>query len=70
MIEAVVEEPGLLRGVLRLCWQFRNSVSTQRVTLSAHSPRIDFCTEVQPHNQQVHFGIAPYEIKTWKVWFR
>ncbi len=53
LLEAVVEEPGPLRGVLRLVWRLHGSTITQRLTLYAHSPRIDFRTEVDWHAHQV-----------------
>jgi len=51
--EAVVEESGPLRGTLRLSWRIYGSTITQRLTLYAHSPRIDFRTEVDWHEHQV-----------------
>jgi alpha-mannosidase len=53
LVEAVVEETGPLRGVLRLTWRLNGSTVTQRLTLYAHSPRIDFRTEVDWHAHQV-----------------
>ena len=53
LAEAVVEETGPLRGTLRLTWRYLDSVITQRLTLYAHSPRIDFRTEVDWHAHQV-----------------
>lgn len=51
--EAVVEETGPIRGVLRLCWRLADSSITQRLTLYRHSPRIDFRTDVDWHERQV-----------------
>jgi alpha-mannosidase len=53
LLEAVVEESGPLRGTLRLSWRVYSSTITQRLTLHAHSPRIDFRTEVDWHEHQV-----------------
>lgn len=53
LVEAVVEETGPLRGVLRLAWRLYGSTITQRLTLYAHSPRIDFRTEIDWHEHQV-----------------
>ncbi len=53
LIEAVVEEIGPVRGVLRLTWRFRDSTITQRLTIYAHKPRIDFITEVDWQEHQV-----------------
>ncbi|HEX7021509.1 MAG TPA: glycoside hydrolase family 38 C-terminal domain-containing protein, partial [Trueperaceae bacterium] len=53
LLEAVVEEAGPLRGVLRLRWRYRDSTLTQRLTLYASTPRIDFRTEVDWHERQV-----------------
>ncbi len=58
LVDAVVEESGPLRGVLRLRWRFRNSTISQRLTLYAHSPRIDFQTEVDWHEQQQLLKVA------------
>jgi alpha-mannosidase len=68
LIEAVVEETGPLRGVLRLRWQFRGSTITQRATIYAHSPRIDFRTEVDWHEHQVLLKVAfPIAVRTSKA---
>ena len=53
LLEAVVEEHGPLRGTLRLSWRIYGSTITQRLTLYAHSPRLDFRTEVDWHEHQV-----------------
>lgn len=58
LIEAVVEEQGPLRGVLRFRWQFYDSTITQRLTLYADSPRIDFRTVVDWHERQVLLKVA------------
>jgi alpha-mannosidase len=68
LIEAAVEETGPLRGVLRLRWKFRGSTITQRVTIYAHSPRIDFRTDVDWHEQQVLLKVAfPIAVRTSKA---
>jgi alpha-mannosidase len=53
LVEAVVEESGPLRGVVRLCWRYGSSTITQRLTLYRSSPRIDFRTHVDWHERQV-----------------
>jgi alpha-mannosidase len=53
LVEAVVEETGPLRGVLRLVWRFHASTITQRLTLYANASRLDFRTEVDWHQKQV-----------------
>jgi alpha-mannosidase len=53
LVEAVVEETGPLRGVLRLSWRFGDSLITQRLTIYRRSPRIDFRTQVDWHESQV-----------------
>ena len=58
LIEAVVEEAGPVRGVLRMTWRFRDSTLTQRVTVYAHTPRIDFVTEVDWQERQVLLKVA------------
>ena len=58
LVEAEVEEAGPLRGVLRLRWRFYDSTIIQRLTIYADSPRIDFHTEVDWHEQQVLLKVA------------
>jgi alpha-mannosidase len=58
LIEAAVEETGPLRGVLRLTWRCLDSTLTQRLTLYAHSPRLDFRTEVDWHQHQTLLKVA------------
>jgi alpha-mannosidase len=58
LLEAVVEEQGPLRATVRLRWQFHHSTVTQRLRLYAHSPRIDFDTEVDWHEQQIMLKAA------------
>jgi alpha-mannosidase len=53
LVEAVVEENGPLRGVLRLVWSFGGSTITQRLTIYRSSPRIDFRTQVDWRERQV-----------------
>ncbi len=63
-----MEETGPLRGVLRLRWQFRDSTITQRATIYADSPRIDFRTEADWHEQQVLLKVAfPIAVRTNKA---
>jgi alpha-mannosidase len=68
LIEAVVEEEGPLRGVLRLKWRFYESTVTQRLTVYADSRRIDFRTEVDWHEKQVLFKTAfPVNIRSTRA---
>ncbi|HZG87080.1 alpha-mannosidase [Paenibacillus sp.] len=68
LIEAAVEEEGPLRGVLRLVWRFHRSTITQRVTVYAHSPRIDFRTEVDWQEKQVLLKAAfPIHVRANKA---
>jgi alpha-mannosidase len=53
LLEATVEETGLLRGVLRLIWRFANTTICQRLTIYRSSPRIDFRTELDWHEHQI-----------------
>jgi alpha-mannosidase len=53
LVEAVVEESGPLRGTLRLIWRYHDSLITQRLSLYAGSPRIDFRTEVDWRQAQI-----------------
>jgi alpha-mannosidase len=53
LVEAVVEETGPVRGTLRLTWRFYASTITQRISIYAHTSRIDFRTEIDWHEQQV-----------------
>lgn len=66
--EAVVEEVGPLRGTLRLTWQFGNSTITQRLRIYAHTPRIDFDTEVEWHEAQILLKVAfPVELRATRA---
>ncbi len=68
LVDTVVEETGPIRGVLRLCWRFRNSIITQRIVIFTHSPRIDFETEVDWHEQQLLLKVAfPVTIRSIKA---
>ncbi|HET6595282.1 MAG TPA: alpha-mannosidase [Anaerolineales bacterium] len=53
LLEAVVEETGPVRGVLRLTWRFANTTISQRLTIYRASSRMDFRTEVDWHEHQV-----------------
>jgi alpha-mannosidase len=53
LLEAVVEETGPVRGVLRLTWGFANTTIVQRLTIYRNCPRIDFRTELDWHEHQV-----------------
>jgi alpha-mannosidase len=53
LVEAEVEEAGPLRGVLRLTWRFLASTITQRLTVYAREPRIDFVTEIDWRESQI-----------------
>ncbi|HMQ33000.1 MAG TPA: alpha-mannosidase [Chloroflexaceae bacterium] len=66
--EAVVEEAGPLRGVLRLRWRLRESTITQRLTIYADDPRIDFRGEADWHERQVLLKAAfPLEIRATRA---
>jgi len=66
--EAVVEETGPLRGVLRLCWRFSDSTITQRLTIYRNSKRIDFRTEVDWHEHQVLLKVAfPVQVRSTRA---
>lgn len=68
LVEAVVEEVGPLRGVLRLRWKFCDSVITQRIALYQHSPRIDFRTEVDWQEKQVLLKTAfPVDVRSTRA---
>lgn len=68
LIEAEVEEQGPLRGVLRLRWRFLDSTITQRLTLYAHSPRLDFRTEVDWAEEQILLKVAfPTTVRSTKA---
>jgi alpha-mannosidase len=68
LLDAIVEETGPVRGVLRLRWQFHNSTITQRIKIYADSPRIDFDTEVEWHEQQTLLKVAfPVQIRSTKA---
>ncbi|MCC7449406.1 MAG: alpha-mannosidase [Anaerolineae bacterium] len=68
LVEAQVEETGPLRGTLRLQWRFYDSTITQRITLYKDSPRIDFRTEVDWHEQQILLKIAfPVSIRATRA---
>ena len=68
LTDVVVEETGPLRAVLRLQWHFRSSTITQRMMIYANSPRIDFRTEVDWHEQQTLLKVAfPIAVRTTKA---
>jgi alpha-mannosidase len=68
LIEAVVEETGPLRAVLRLCWRFLDSSITQRLIVYRDSPRIDFKTEVDWHEHQILLKVAfPVDIRSTRA---
>ena len=70
LIDARVEECGALRGVLRLTWRFYDSTITQRLTVYAHSPRIDFKTEVDWHESQILLKVAfPVDVRSTHATF-
>jgi len=64
LIEVAVEESGPVRGTLRLRWRFHKSTITQRLSLYAHMPRLDFRTEVDWHERQVLLKVAfPVDVR-------
>ncbi len=68
LLEARLEEPGPLRGVLRLHWRYADSEIIQRLTIYRDSPRIDFRTEVDWHEHQVLLKAAfPVQIRATRA---
>ncbi|HZG57133.1 alpha-mannosidase [Paenibacillus sp.] len=68
LVEAVVEEEGPLRGTLRLVWRFLDSTITQRLTLYADDPRIDFRTDIDWREKQVLLKVAfPVAVRSTKA---
>ncbi|MCC7358222.1 MAG: alpha-mannosidase [Anaerolineales bacterium] len=68
LVEVVVEETGPVRGTLRLVWRFHTSTITQRLSLYAHTPRIDFRTEVDWHARQTLLKVAfPVNIRATRA---
>ena len=68
LVEAVVEETGPVRGTLRLTWRFYDSTITQRLSLYAHSPRIDFRTNIDWQERQVLLKAAfPVNVRATKA---
>jgi len=68
LVEAVVEEAGPVRGTLRLTWRFYDSTITQRLSIYAHSPRIDFRTEIDWQERQVLLKVAfPVNVRATKA---
>jgi alpha-mannosidase len=70
LVEAVVEEEGPLRGVLRLQWRYYDSTISQRLTIYHHSPRIDFRTLVDWQERQALLKVAfPLNVRTTHATF-
>ncbi|MDX1993266.1 MAG: alpha-mannosidase [bacterium] len=68
LVEAVVEETGPVRGTLRVTWRFYDSTITQRISLYTGSPRVDFRTEIDWHEQQVLLKAAfPVNIRATRA---
>ncbi len=68
LVEAVVEEAGPERGVLRLVWRFEDSTITQRLIVYARVPRIDFDTHVDWQQSQVLLKVAfPVEVRSTRA---
>lgn len=68
LVDIQVEEEGPLRGTLRLQWRFYDSVITQRISIYAHSRRIDFRTEIDWREQQVMLKAAfPVNIRSTRA---
>jgi alpha-mannosidase len=68
LAEAVVEEIGPLRGVLRLVWRFASTTISQRLTIYRNSPRIDFRTELDWHEHQVLLKAAfPVQVRATRA---
>ena len=53
LTDMAVVADGPLRATVRLRWGFRSSLIVQDVSLSAHSRRIDFATEVDWHESHI-----------------
>jgi alpha-mannosidase len=70
LVEAVVEETGPLRAVLRLSWRFLDSTITQRIMVYRDNPRIDFKTEVDWNEHQVLLKVAfPVAVRSTRATF-
>lgn len=69
-VEVVAEESGPVRGSVRLAWRLGKSTVTQRLTLYADSPRIDFRTEVDWHHHEMMLKVAfPVAVRaTWATY--
>jgi len=68
LVEAVVEEEGPLRGTLRLVWKFLDSTITQRLTVYADDPRIDFRTDIDWNERQILLKAAfPVDVRATKA---
>ena len=68
LLEAVVEETGPLRGVLRLAWRFGASTVTQWMTIYRSSPRIDFRTHIDWRESQVLLKAAfPVDVRATRA---
>lgn len=58
LLEVIVEETGPVRGSLRLRWRYGESLITQRLSLYARHPRIDFRTKVIWRERQTLLKVA------------
>ncbi|WP_158289663.1 alpha-mannosidase [Paenibacillus flagellatus] len=68
LAEAVVEEEGPVRGVLRLVWTFGDSRIVQRLTVYRSVPRIDFRTEVDWREKRTLLKAAfPVDIRATRA---
>ncbi|MFB0844234.1 alpha-mannosidase [Paenibacillus oleatilyticus] len=68
LTEAVVEEQGPLRAVLKLVWRYHRSVIEQKMTLYRDHPRIDFCTRVDWREKQHLLKAAfPVDVRSTKA---
>ena len=68
LVESVVEESGSERGVLRQVWRFEQSTITQRLTVYARTPRIDFETGVDWQQSQVLLKAAfPVRVRSTRA---
>jgi alpha-mannosidase len=68
LLEAIVEETGPLRGVLRLTWRFASTTIRQRLMVYRNSPRIDFRTELDWHEHQILLKAAfPVDVRATRA---
>ncbi len=68
LVDATVEEAGPERGVLRLTWKWDQSTITQRMSVYARIPRIDFDNHVDWQQSRILLKAAfPVEVHSSKA---